>query len=166
MPWVKKNAGVLLDDNLTAYLDTLASQLPFSITVTSGIRTAKEQAQAMYKKIELGEDLKDTYKDKQFAQDMMNAYPDLSKGVAIVELYFKNGGGSSHQRNMGLDLRTYDKTPEQVQTMIDIVRSMGDFALYEPTPPHLHITLKKNYKRTRSKVIPLLVLLGVAWMAI
>ena len=144
MAWSKKSDAVLLDDNLEAYLDLLADKLPFDIIVTSGIRTARQQAAAMFKKVELGEDLTRTYKDKQFARDMQAAYPDIQKGEQIVKDYFRRGGGSSHQRNMGLDLRTYDKTDAQIQTMIDTVESMGDYALLEPTPPHLHITLKKT----------------------
>lgn len=166
MGWSKKSPSVLLDDNLENYLDTLSERLPFDIIVTSGIRTARQQALAMFKKIELGENLKDTYKDKQFAQDMMDVYPNIEQGEQVVQVYFDSGGGSSHQRNMGVDLRTYDKTPEQLQTMIDTVRSMGDFALYEDTPPHLHITLKKKYNQ-RMNITPLILLvLGAVWMAI
>ena len=155
-----------MDENLIAYLDKLSGLLPFDILVTSGIRTARQQAIAMFKKIELGENLKDTYKNKQFAQDVMDVYPDIEKGEQVVQVYFDSGGGSSHQRNMGVDLRTYDKTPEQVQTMIQAVESLGDFALYEPTPPHLHITLKKKYTKGSTFNPLILIALGVvAWMA-
>lgn len=167
MGWSKKSDSVLLDSNLEAYLDLLAAKLPFDIIVTSGIRTARQQAAAMFKKVELGEDLTDTYKDKQFARDMQAAYPDIQQGESIVKDYFRRGGGSSHQRNMGIDLRTYDKTDAQIQTMIETVESMGDFALLEPTPPHLHITLKKNYQKgspTRFLVVALI--LGAVWTAI
>jgi len=135
--------------------------------VTSGIRTARQQALAMFKKVELGEDLTVTYRDDDFARDMMAAYPDIQQGESIVQDYFRRGGGSSHQRNMGLDLRTYDKTQSQIQTMIDTVESMGDFALLEPTPPHLHITLKKNYQTGKgARLLALALILGAVWTAI
>ena len=167
MGWSKKSDAVLLDDNLKEYLDVLADKLPFDIIVTSGIRTARQQAAAMFKKVELGEDLTDTYKDKQFARDMQAAYPDITQGEQIVKAYFSGGGGSSHQRNMGIDLRTYDKTDAQIKTMIDTVESMGDFALLEPRPPHLHITLKKKYQKGNgTRFLVLAIILGAVWTAI
>jgi len=167
MAWSKKNNSVLLDDNLKTYLDVLSEKLPFDIMVTSGIRTAREQALAMFKKVELGEDLTVTYRDDDFARDMMEAYPDIQKGEQIVKDYFARGGGSSHQRNKGIDLRTRDKTQSQIQQMIQVVESMGDFALLEPTPPHLHITLKKNYQKGNgTRFLILAMILGAAWMAI
>tara|TARA_S200002703_G_scaffold155128_1_gene158884 strand:- start:155 stop:658 length:504 start_codon:yes stop_codon:yes gene_type:complete len=167
MGWSKKSNSVLLDDNLETYLDVLSSKLPFDIMVTSGIRTARQQALAMFKKVELGEDLTVTYRDDDFATDMMEAYPDIQKGEQIVKAYFARGGGSSHQRNMAIDLRTRDKTQSQIQQMIQAVESLGDYALLEPTPPHLHITLKKNYQKGNpSRFLILALILGAAWMAI
>lgn len=144
MGWSKLQA-VVLDANLRRYLDELSQRVPFDLVVTSGIRTPLAQTRAMYEKIRLGDDLIAIYKDDTFAQQIIDAYPDESKGVEIVRDYARRGGGSTHLRGLGVDLRTRDKTPEQVQIMKDAVESMGDFALVETKPPHLHISLKKNY---------------------
>jgi len=163
MTWTALSS-VELDSNLRAYLDDLASRLPFDIVVTSGIRSPLAQTRAMFEKIRLGDDLIAIYKDDTFAQKIIDSYPNESQGVAIVEEYARGGGGSTHLRGLGVDLRTRDKTPEQVQLMKETVESMGDFALIESKPPHLHISLKKNYKQSGLLKVGLIaILIGAIW---
>lgn len=165
MAWTPLSS-VVLDSNLETYLDTLAARLPFDVVVTSGIRTPLKQTRAMYEKIRLGDDLIAIYKDDTFAQKMIDAYPNESQGVAIVEDYARAGGGSTHLRGLGVDLRTRDKTAEQIQLMKETVESMGDFALVETKPPHLHISLKKNYGAPNLPRIGLIALLigALTWL--
>jgi hypothetical protein len=160
MGWTPLDS-VVLNPTLIAYLDTLAARLPFDVVVTSGIRTPLRQARAMFEKIRLGDDLLAIYKDDTFAQRIIDAYPDEDAAAAIVEEYAAAGGGSTHLRGLGVDLRTRDKTPEQIETMVQTVESMGDFALVETKPPHLHISLKKNYTRPNPLRLGILAILGV-----
>ena len=159
-------SSVVLNPELVFFLENLVRRIPFDIVVTSGIRTPKKQALAMFKKIELGDDLIKIYRDDTFAQSIIDAYPDIDAATEIVERYAAAGGGSSHLRGEGLDLRTRDKTPEQIEIMKKAVEDMGEFALVETKPPHLHITIKKKYgppNRMSPKIITGLVLLGLGW---
>jgi hypothetical protein len=140
--------NVVLNGELEAFLDVLSNMIPFDIVVTSGIRTPEKQAAAMFQKIDLGDDLLAIYKDDTFAQAIINAHPNLQQATEIVERYAAAGGGSSHLRGQGVDLRTRDKTPEQIEQMKRAVEALGEFALVETTPPHLHITIKKKYRET------------------
>ena len=87
MAWTKKNSGVVLTPEQTNYLNILSAKLPFDIVVTSGFRTPEKQVRAMFTKIELGDDLIALYRDDQFAQDVIDAYPDQEKGIKAVNDY-------------------------------------------------------------------------------
>ena len=56
MAWTKKNDGVVLTPKLTNYLNQLSDKLSFDIVVTSGYRTPAKQVDAMFYKIQLGDD--------------------------------------------------------------------------------------------------------------
>ena len=158
--------SVVLNGELESFLDVLSDTIPFDILVTSGIRTPEKQALAMFKKIELGDDLIKIYRDDTFAQSIIDAYPDVENATKIVERYASSGGGSSHLRGQGVDLRTRDKTPEEIEIMKKAVENLGEFALVETKPPHLHITIKKKYGKSNQispKIIIGLVLIGLGW---
>jgi len=146
-------------------MDALGRKVPFDLVVTSGVRTPERQAAAMFTKIELGEDLTKLYKNRQFAEDVTAAYPDLEQAAEIVQVYAAAGGGSTHLRGKGIDLRTRNLTAAQRAELIQAVEALGQYALYEPTPPHLHIELKKNLT-SRSTLPALVAILGVAWIAL
>ena len=165
MPWTPLDS-VVLDWNLESWLDDYASRVSFPIVVTSGIRTPRKQAKAMFTKIELGDDLLKIYKDDTFAQKIIDSYPNLDKAERIVSEYAKAGGGSSHLRGMGVDIRTRDLTESQKQELVQAVKDMGDSPLLESTPPHLHITLKKKRVQEtnlRSLAIILVLIGGAVW---
>lgn len=153
MAWTLKNNGVIMNGQLIAFMDELAARLPFDVVVTSGVRTPAAQAAAMFTKIELGEDLTKLYKNRQFALDVTAAHPDAAAAAEIIQRYAAAGGGSTHLRGVGIDLRTRDLTTAQRNQLQQAVEDMGSYALYEPTPPHMHIELKKNY--TSSSRLPL-----------
>jgi hypothetical protein len=169
MSWTVKNSGVVLTPRLRNYLDELSSRLPFDIVVTSGVRTPERQAKAMFKKIELGDDLIALYRDDAFAQSVIDAYPNLQQGSAAVQAYIDRGGGSTmHLSGNAVDIRTRDKTQTEIDTIMATVRSMGDRALYEPIPPHIDISLRSEYPGSnqvdtekKSILIPALVIGGL-----
>jgi hypothetical protein len=143
---------VLSAVEMTPYLESAAQQiadrLPFDIVVTSGVRTARRQAQAMFTKIELGDDLLAIYSNDSFAQGVMDAYPDLEEATQFVQGYFDAGGGSSHGRGLGLDLRTRDQSESNIAEMIAVSDALGFRPLREYTPPHLHLTLPPQEKKS------------------
>ena len=166
MGWSKKNNGVELTEEQVNYLNILSEKLPFNIVVTSGFRTPERQAKAMFYKIEQGEDITQLYKDKVFAQSVIDAFPNLVEGAAAVQAYIDRGGGKTmHLSGNAIDLRTRDLTKEQFDMVVSTVEGMGDRILYEPVPPHFDISFRKDYTpKKKGFVIPLLLIGGLVWM--
>ena len=148
---------------MTPYLESAARQLadllPFDIVITSGERTARQQAQAMFTKIELGDDLIAIYADDSFAQGVIDAYPNLNAATQFVQGYFNAGGGSSHGRGLGLDIRTRDQSQGNITQMIEAAQLLGFRPFLEQTPPHLHLTLPPQEKKSLMWVFAIGVLL-------
>lgn len=142
---------------MTPYLESAARQLsdllPFDIVVTSGVRSARQQAQAMFTKIELGDDLIAIYADDSFAQGVINAYPNLNQATQFVQGYFNAGGGSSHGRGLGLDIRTRDQSQSNINQMIQASELLGFRPFLEQTPPHLHLTLPPQEKKSLAWIV-------------
>ena len=82
-----------------------------------------------------------------------------------MEQYAKSGRGSDHLTGNAVDIRTRDLTEDQKNTLVAVVQEMGNFALLEATPPHLHITLKKNYQQIPkiSNLLILVLAVGAVW---
>lgn len=161
--WRKKDTGIVLGDHLVNFLDELAKRLPHDIVVTSGDRTPQQQAQAVYTKIELGDDITKIYSNKDYARAMIGAYPDLARMAEISATY----APTPHLKGEGVDIRTSDLTSTQVQNMQAIAQAMGAQAIIETTPPHLHITVKKNeygMDDTKKTILPLIIRFGAIWI--
>jgi hypothetical protein len=160
------NQNIKLSYSVRSFLDELVSMLPFDIEITSGTRTPEKQAAAMFKKIELGDDLIAVYADDEFAQKIIDAYPNLSKATSIIKEYAAAGGGSSHLRGLGVDIRSRTLTENQIQQVKQAAESLDAFVLVERTPPHIHITVKKKSSPVM-KIIPLGILgiVGGIWIA-
>jgi hypothetical protein len=160
------NQNIELSYSVRSFLDELAPILPFDIEITSGTRTPAAQAAAMFKKIELGDDLIAVYADDEFAQKIIDAYPNLSKATAIIKEYAAAGGGSSHLRGLGVDIRSRTLTENQIQQVKQAAESLDAFVLVERTPPHIHVTVKKK-SNPALKIIPwgILGIVGGIWIA-
>lgn len=160
------NQNIELSYSVRSFLDELVPMLPFDIEITSGTRTPEKQAAAMFKKIELGDDLIAVYADDEFAQKIIDAYPNISKATAIVSEYAAAGGGSSHLRGLGVDIRSRTLTENQIQQVKQAAESLDAFVLVERTPPHIHVTVKKK-SNPALKIIPLgiLAIVGGIWIA-
>ena len=156
-------SNVVMTPYLSRSAEKLADHLSFDIVVTSGERSARAQAQAMFTKIELGDDLIAVYADDSFAQGVMDAYPDIDQATQFVQDYFNRGRGSSHGRGLGLDIRTKDLSQSHINQLIQIVELLGWSPFLESTPPHLHISLPGE-----KKSLPWMVLVGgvLLWILI
>ena len=169
MTWSKGSAVVISTDAQRRFISALAQKLPFDIFITSGTRTPEAQARAMFTKIELGDDLLAIYKDDTFAQSIIDVYPNAQAAADIIQDYAAAGGGSSHLRGMGFDVRTKDKNETQIAQMVAAVKEIGGSPLVEYTPPHLHVTIPASYAPktggSSSKAFLLVVplLLGIWW---
>jgi len=131
------------------FLDDLASRLGFPVYVTSGIRTAEDQARAMLKKVELGgEDELDLYKRKDLVAELL-ATPQTQEAWAsvIAEQISRGDLLSSHLSGRAFDLRTTGSgtgqlSETQIATVIQAAAELGaKKVLREDTPPHLHFEL-------------------------
>ena len=171
MSWTVKNSGVVLTAKQRNYLDALAARLPFDIVVTSGFRTPEQQTDAMFYKIEQGDNLLALYLDDAFAQSVIDAYPDRAAGAAAVQAYIDRGGGKTmHLSGNAVDIRTRDKTQGEINTILETVRAMGDRALYEAIPPHIDISIRGNYGGSdavhskKKSLLTLAILGGLVWI--
>jgi hypothetical protein len=142
MSYSLKTNSVVLTKIQKRFLKKLAKKLNFDFVVTSGYRTPHQQTLAMFRKIELGEDLRFLYNDA-FADQITNAYPNQELATEIITEYAKQGGGSSHLRGLAVDIRNSNLTIEQQQEIVDTVAVLGSKAIIETTPPHIHITIQE-----------------------
>jgi len=158
-----KTESIILSDDVKYFLDQLVLRLNFDFVVTSGTRTPRQQAEAMFNKIELGDDLIAIYADDEFAQLIIDAYPNIDKATQIVSEYAARGGGSTHLRGLGVDIRSRNLTSSQIKSVVDASKELGASPLVETTPPHIHISVKKKPVNLRSLSIMGLLILGAIW---
>jgi hypothetical protein len=132
------SSGVGLNNTLTGFLNALAAKSSVPVHVTSGLRSASAQANAMFSKIARGEDLTKLYADTSYAKAMHAAYPDKARGTAIVSALIAAGkAGSGHLGGRGLDLRTNGLSPGQVKALKSTVESLGAKVIVESD--HMHV---------------------------
>lgn len=158
-----KSESIILSDDVRYFLNQLESKLNFDFVVTSGTRSPRQQALAMFNKIELGDDLIALYADDVFAQSIIDAYPNIDAATDIVSDYAARGGGSSHLRGLGVDIRSRNLTRSQIQAVVDASKELGASPDVETTPPHIHIKVKKKPVNLRSISIMGLLILGAIW---
>ena len=153
-------SGARMDSNLHAAAGKIAALLPFDITITSGLRDAREQAQAMFNKIRSAgttEILIQDYKDDSFAQGVIDAWNDgenLQQATTFVQGYFDLGKGSSHGRGDALDIRTTGGdsnrlSSSEITAVLQATKDLGYTPYQEYSPPHIHVkvgsdNVKKN----------------------
>jgi hypothetical protein len=120
-------------------------KLGHNVTFSSGYRGPKEQADAMYKKIQAGSDLSD-YKQKALAKEIKNAYQanktDSKKAIAamtkVIEKQVADGKYvSSHLRSNAVDISSVDR--KYYGDISKLVKEMDGTSIFEKKPVHLHI---------------------------
>lgn len=165
-------AGARMNANLHAAAGKIANLLDFNITITSGVRDAREQAMAMFDKIRSAgttEILIQDYKDDSFAQGVINAWNDsenLQQATTFIQGYFDLGKGSSHGRGDALDIRTTGGTSNQLSSseiaaVLQATKDLGYTPYQEYSPPHIHVKVgSDNVKKNN------LLLMAVAGIAL
>lgn len=141
------NEGVLLAPAMVHFLRVLRAAVPAEVPlhVTSGTRDVHDQARAMLAKLAAGGpgELLSTYRDDDAIRQLL-ALPsaDVSSWAEQIRQLASAGRYlSRHLSGMALDLRTRNLTTDQVAAVSAAVKSLGGRALYEGTPPHLHVDL-------------------------
>lgn len=157
-----KGSNIVLPENLKTKIqdiaDTFFSQRKKRLVITSGTRTASEQAHAMYNKMKAGENPTTLYKDKSAAKEIKKAFDENAKEpskTAIDEMtkviasqMEKGVYISRHLRGDGFDVRSKDMSAKDKSAFSDIVAKNKDLTLIkEGTPPHFHV--QKNTQKPK-----------------
>jgi hypothetical protein len=141
-PGVTGNAGLVLNSGQVAFLRALRAAVPgVPMHVTSATRTPERQAAALVTKRSMGEDLRRTYRSNaDIAAALMAAPNTTSAMAAIIRRYMGQGRFlSRHMRGDAVDLRSRNLSVEQRNALIAGAQRLGARAIYETTPPHIHI---------------------------
>jgi len=167
MSWSKKT-GVVLDSYLENQITELSNQLSFDIVITDGIRTPRMQVDRMYSKLDKTppEDLTKVYLNDDFANEVMDAYPDIEDGIAVVKKYMAFSTPSKHLTGLGFDVRTIGGgvgapgklTSSQINHVVTAAELLG-FSPFRESD-HLHIGVPEQKKN----ILAIVIILGALWL--
>lgn len=150
---------VTLSSKVTDKLEQLATRYETrtgkKFVVTSGTRDPEDQAEAIYDKLVLGDDILRLYRDKSAAQELKRIYgaarsANKPRAATVAELatairsQMKRGIFiSAHLRAGAADVRSHDMTVSEKRVFVDAVNQVGGLrVLHETTPPHFHLQLQ------------------------
>lgn len=150
---------VTLSTKVTDKLEQLATRYETrtgkKFVVTSGTRDPEDQAEAIYDKLVLGDDILRLYRDKSAAQELKRIYAtargaNKPRAATLVELASAIRGQmkrgifiSAHLRAGAADVRSHDMTVSEKRVFVDAVNQVGGLrVLHETTPPHFHLQLQ------------------------
>ena len=111
------------------------------LIMTSGRRSYTAQADAMARKLERGENLRQLYRDKE----QINALLSLSVSDWPAELRRWSEAGrplSSHLGGRAFDLRSRDMTEGQLQKLAALIGQLGGRAVIESD--HMHVEIPRT----------------------
>jgi hypothetical protein len=150
----KLKSGVILDADIEKKIKLIADKYYLlskkSIVITSGTRTAKSQASAMYGKMSGGDKLS-VYRDQKTAKDILNAYSTAvslkkSKSETISEIQDKIDEQvknkkyiSKHLIKGAVDIRSRDMTEDDKFNFKKAASGIAVTVILETVPPHFHI---------------------------
>jgi hypothetical protein len=124
------------------------------IVVTSGTRSAEEQADAMYEKIRLGQRLTSLYRDTAAATEIQSAYRTNRRAgrnacvramAAVINAQVGRGLFISRHLSSGaVDVRSRDMSRRERRIFASIVAQYPAIELLdEGVPPHFHLELDR-----------------------
>lgn len=146
--------GVILDSSIEAKVKKIADKYyklsKKGIVITSGTRSAKSQASAMYGKLSGGDKLK-VYKDQASAKAILESYnsstganktkSQVLQGIQDkIEDQIKKGKYiSKHLKNGAVDIRSRDMTEKDKTNFKKAAAGVALITILEVTPPHFHL---------------------------
>lgn len=101
--------------------------------ITSGLRSSLAQAEAMLSKVRRGENLHSLYRNDQLISDLLRLPRDASAWAAVLAVR----PVSSHQSGRAFDVRTRDRSANDVATMKNLAAELRGSGLIESD--HLHV---------------------------
>tara|TARA_R110002110_G_scaffold324450_3_gene536506 strand:+ start:480 stop:989 length:510 start_codon:yes stop_codon:yes gene_type:complete len=166
MAWSKVSEKVRLNDALIGLLDELANNVSFDFEVTSGVRSARAQAGAMFTKIELGDTTLSDYRNRDYAQAIIDAHPNLELATERIIDFADNGIGSVHLSGKAIDFRIYTLSEAQKQELLAAIASQGGRAIVEEIPPHIHASFPdlELGKKNTGLIVGLLAIGAALWI--
>lgn len=145
-PGWSAGSDVQLSEDLGDFVTTLAEESGETLYVTSGIRTAEDQARALLKKMELGEDysaLMALYKRDDLIQELAKVPQDLAAWRQTIQAQIDRGDLlSSHLSGYALDIRSKTLSSDAQKRVIAAAKDLGARVVVEDTPPHIHLELR------------------------
>jgi len=124
-----------------------------TMVVTSGRRTTVSQADAMYKKLKLGDDILGLYKNKTAAQQVLDSYnqsvkdklgEQATKNAIQATLDKQVAAGtyiSNHLNAKAFDIRSRDLSGAQKTVFTKIGNEYCRKVILEGKPPHFHLEI-------------------------
>ena len=149
-------AGVRLGDDMRPVIARIADDFHRrtgrGIVITSGTRSSREQADAMFDKLRLGQRLTSLYLDFDAASEIQAAYRASQRRgrgqcvaamARVIEAQMRRGCFiSRHLHASAADVRSRDMTRRQRSTFEQVVAGIPEVSLLaEGTPPHFHLQL-------------------------
>lgn len=123
------------------------------IHVTSGTRSAREQARAMFEKLRRGQRLTRLYRDYEAASEIQQAYRRHRRDgtgqcvramARVIRTQVRRGCYiSRHLRASAADVRSRDMSRREQRIFRQVVAGFDEVSLLqEGTPPHFHLQLR------------------------
>jgi len=147
-------SGVILEANVKLKIKKIADKYyaatQKNIVVTSGTRTSKSQAEAMYGKLAGGDKLT-VYKNRTAAQEIKKSYddavtakklkPQIIQAIksTLDSQILKKVYISKHLRKGAIDVRSRDMTPNEKIKFKTASLGVATKVILEVTPPHFHL---------------------------
>ena len=143
-----------VEDKPSAIGDKFQRRTGKTFIVTSGTRDPDSQAELIFGKLALGEDLLKLYKDKSAILELKEVFDDGRRGkrsrativtqlANMIRAQMKRGIFiSAHLKAGAADVRSTTMTPTDKRAFIEAARDVGGFdIMLESTPPHFHLQL-------------------------
>lgn len=149
--------GVRVGADIAPFLHRIAQEFHRrtgrGLVITSGTRSAEEQADAMYEKIRLGQRLTSLYRDTAAASEIQNAYRAHRRGgrpacvramESVISAQMARGLFiSRHLRDGAVDVRSRDMSRRQRRVFAAVVAGFPEIEMIdEGVPPHFHLELR------------------------
>lgn len=163
MAWTKKSDGVILTPYLANEITKLSQAVDFDFVVTSGVRDPKQQALAMFSKIQAGDVTLSDYRNREFAQSIIEAYPNIEAATNAVIEAAKKGIASYHLVGRAFDVRSWSLDISEQRKLRKVFSELipDGSSIIETQPPHIHFTLPPEKKNQWW----ILLALGAMWIS-
>lgn len=143
-----------VEEKLNAIAARYQKKTGKTFVVTSGIRDPDSQAELIYQKLVLGDDLLKLYKDKTAVKELVDTFEDgqrkrksrttiVTAIASTIRAQMKRGIYiSAHLKAGAADVRSSSMTAADKRAFVEAAREVGGFSIMlESTPPHFHLQL-------------------------